>query len=705
MVVDESVVEETGSDRPDTGAFAIRTLGGRWLELWAYGSFAVAQPLLSLLGANATFFTAHRMHGAGLVRYALLLLIVPPTALVLVEWALSLVSRRGARLLHDLLIGLCIAATVAPPVARALGAPPNMWLASIVAIAIGATAAMRRLSVRATLAKVLAFAPVLFIAHFALLSPAAVLVSGRSADSTFVETDELAPIVWVVFDQFPLPLIVDGEGAIVAERYPSLARLAASSTWYPHATAGTVRTDLSVPAALTGTWPKWDQLPVASQHPANLFTILGRDSVTGASPYTVHADEYVTQLCPDVMCGPSERNDSTWPDTIAVYTRYLLPGRVADRLVPRIDDRWDDFGAEQDTTVLVADEAGSADEVLERRLASDDNATRFGRFLDRLREPGLTGVHYIHLFLPHEPLHYLPDGRIAPAIDTVRTDEEGRWPDDEAAMRSRLQQYVAQAMYADALVGTMLDALEASGTFDETLVVVMSDHGASTRPGTINRSATDPDSSVDSVPFPLFIKAPGQRTAAVDPSIVQQVDILPTVLELLGVDSDVFGFDGVPLIDDTLGERADRTPHLLTEAGLGAFVNPPVATDSPTIGWGAETFADPSDPYRLQPYGELIGTVPSMATGEELTAERLSLDDPGAFADVDTSGPTVPANVSGRISGVAGGQHVAVLVNGTIAGVGQTWYTIDGRFSVLVDPQYFEAGANEITVRLLSSEP
>ena len=65
------------------------------------------------------------------------------------------------------------------------------------------------------------------------------------------------------------------DGHIDAARYPNFARLARDATWYRNATTVADYTERAVPALLTGDRPTTAALPIASDHPESLFTLLG----------------------------------------------------------------------------------------------------------------------------------------------------------------------------------------------------------------------------------------------------------------------------------------------------------------------------------------------------------------------------------------------------------------------------------------------
>ncbi len=119
--------------------------------------------------------------------------------------------------------------------------------------------------------------------------------------------------------------------------------------------------------------------------------------------------------------------------------------------------------------------------------------------------------------------------------------------DDEA--RNLIKGYLASVSYADAQVGRVLAALEASGEADNTIVVLWGDHGYHLtehglwRKNTIYHVANR---------IPLLIRAPG-KSPGVCQRIVESIDLYPTLLALTGVAGDGLRLDGrslVPLLDD-----------------------------------------------------------------------------------------------------------------------------------------------------------
>ena len=88
-----------------------------------------------------------------------------------------------------------------------------------------------------------------------------------------------------------------------------------------------------------------------------------------------------------------------------------------------------------------------------------------------------------------------------------------------------------QVQYVDRLVGRLLDALRARGLYDDAVVVVTADHGASFVTGQPRRPANRANVGVIA-PVPFFVKLPRPaRAARVDDRAVRTIDVLPTIAE------------------------------------------------------------------------------------------------------------------------------------------------------------------------------
>lgn len=141
-------------------------------------------------------------------------------------------------------------------------------------------------------------------------------------------------------------------------------------------------------------------------------------------------------------------------------------------------------------------------------------------YLDR-RDDGRPFFLFLHLFDPHNP--YAPPPEHAALFPPAGAD-----PRD-----AQIAAYDAEIHYADAQVGALLDRLAGAGLLDDTLVVVVGDHGEGLgQHGWENHGMMIYE---EAVRVPLLVRWPrriaGGRTIAAP---VGLVDLAPTILDLAG---------------------------------------------------------------------------------------------------------------------------------------------------------------------------
>jgi arylsulfatase A-like enzyme len=105
--------------------------------------------------------------------------------------------------------------------------------------------------------------------------------------------------------------------------------------------------------------------------------------------------------------------------------------------------------------------------------------------------------------------------------------------------------YAGEIAFADAEVGRLTAFLEARGLLDHTAVVLTADHGESLHEHGEAGHGIFLYQSV--VRVPLIVRAPGV-TARRIPAVTRIVDVMPTILDLAGVDGPAANLDGISLI-------------------------------------------------------------------------------------------------------------------------------------------------------------
>ena len=141
--------------------------------------------------------------------------------------------------------------------------------------------------------------------------------------------------------------------------------------------------------------------------------------------------------------------------------------------------------------------------------------------------------------------------------------QHGLWgtidPADEAAWRRHLDYYVRLHELADESLGTVLSALEASGAWDDTIVVFSSDHGDMC--GSHGLRSKGPFVYDEIMKVPAVVKAPGLTTAGASSSaLTSHVDLARTICGLAGVEAppSMRGVDAGPVLADPSASVRDQ---------------------------------------------------------------------------------------------------------------------------------------------------
>jgi len=508
------------------------------------------------------------------------------------------------------------------------------------------------------------------------------LVLPRDAGSAVAGPSHVStPIVHIVVDELPQSTLADANGTIDAELFPNFARLAREATWYRNATTVDDLTTEAVPAQLTGEQPQPGSLPTARDHPRSLFTLFERS-------HELTVVEPITDVCPSRLCDESEpelidRLRSLESDLEVVVQHQLLPEDLRDGL-PAVDRVWEGF--EAGSLAGAGELRGGSNlkrDVL-ARLARADATAGFERAIASLERQGpRPPLLFVHSTLPHGPWRYLPDGRQYPIEGKEFPGLASKgWIGPQWQVDQGFQRHVLQTQYVDRLVGRLLDALRARGIFDDAVIVVTADHGASFATGQPRRPANRADVGAIA-PVPFFVKLPGQRKGRVDDRAVRTIDVLPTIAKAVGVRVP-WKADGIPADEREVDPRA---PIDVSHAGV------PVLTEE--LGSVlAKRNAREEIEARL-----LRDSVYAIGPRAELIGRRVAVRSGGQRVMVDGEAAVLPSFVSGEVAGLEPETELAVTVNGRVEATTRV-YRDGGRsvYAALVPPSSLREGANAIGV-------
>jgi hypothetical protein len=618
------------------------------IELIGVSAVVVAQPVFDVIQQAPEELVNRRAGAADLVAFALALTFGPPVVLWLLEQPVRLAGATVRDRVHAVLLGLGVGVFVVEIVKSAMGDEPHRWLWLVgLAAAAGAALLLARTEKARAVLRYLALAAPVFAGLFLFASPVSDLVVGGSVDPADVEIADPAPVVLIALDELPQASLLDGEGHIDEETFPNFARLADDSTWFRNNTGVSPVTPSALPAILTGQLPTATfPAPVATRFNQSIFTLLG-------GQYDVHSVETLTRVCPPTICeadaAPSRLRvqRSLWSLSRDVFEGVAQPTADATNLEFQID----------------------------RNPADPLAPVRFREFADEVAAgEGLT-LDVGHFLLPHQPWDFLADGRRYEAPDPPRSAEYGDWFNDDTAAAGR-QRHLVQLEYADRLLGHFLDELQASGRYDESLIVLTADHGAAFQGGEPLRGLSE--ANADEVMWtPLFVKVPGQTDGEVDDRATETIDVVPTIADVLGIDIP-WEVDGTSVFQPAPDDRPVRMYEWrfndapATDDGFVVLDRQPgfdrmIELANPALGSREDPFAL----HRLGEFGDLLGrSVDDLEVGDDAGVE-LHTDTPARFT-VAEGDVEVPAYVEGLWPGGPEGWMV-FAVDGTLAGIGNSY--------------------------------
>lgn len=283
------------------------------------------------------------------------------------------------------------------------------------------------------------------------------------------------------------------------------------------------------------------------------WTIPGHASLfTGLLPSEHHADEVSLRLGPEVPTLAAALRDAG----------YLTAGVSCNDLVSASTGLTAGFEHFVELRDLRRDRRREALSRARRTLRRDpadhgaEAATRVARsIIDETprSRPLCLFVNYLEPHLPYQPpaAHtrgFLPEGETlarARGINQSPLDFAAgslvHPPADLAALRAL---YRAAIHYNDRQVGRLLDALRRRGRFDDTLVVITSDHGENIGDhGLMDHQYSLHDTVLR---VPLLVRVPGGAKTGRCDGLAQLTDVCTTVAEATGVP--VAGGSGMSLL-------------------------------------------------------------------------------------------------------------------------------------------------------------
>jgi N-sulfoglucosamine sulfohydrolase len=187
---------------------------------------------------------------------------------------------------------------------------------------------------------------------------------------------------------------------------------------------------------------------------------------------------------------------------------------------------------------------------------------------------------------PHKPFY--AEGRRGVTVDDPHAPSRVFKPDeilvpgflpDDPVVRKELAHYYSSVRRADDAVGHVLKALEESGETNNTVVIFLADHG-------MPLPFAKTQLYHHSTRTPWIVRWPGVTKAGVieERHMIEGVDVLPTLLDIAGIEQPTGGVDGRSIVPLLKGEPQDRRKMVFKEhnENSGGHRNPMRAVETRT---------------------------------------------------------------------------------------------------------------------------
>ena len=306
---------------------------------------------------------------------------------------------------------------------------------------------------------------------------------------------------WIIFDEFSLVQSLAGDKFDV-NVVPNLATFSRTSTWYPHARTLFTSTERAIPALLLGKKDAADFIKefLSDSNSKNYLSSIAQDMevfILGSYLPYCRAFKQVAERCrmylDEGFADYGNLAKHAWDRSVPGELRNTKTGRKLRRLILPQSDQ-------------LALQGRPITHALSMRQSFD--------------HPTFT---YIHEALPHHPYRFKGNGDVRQIAYEYGPDNS--LSHDELEEMQKF--YREQMTYVDSLFGKFVAQLKTQELYDQSFIVIMSDHGTSFDPLKPGRHLEH--EQVASVPF--LLKSPGQTRGVVNPRPVHTAEFFQILLD------------------------------------------------------------------------------------------------------------------------------------------------------------------------------
>lgn len=422
----------------------------------------------------------------------------------------------------------------------------------------------------------------------------------------------------------------DKDESVSSGRFPNLAELARSATYYPNASTNADMTFRSVPGMLSGL-----ALSEAGDPKQNLYRMFPSEETIRYEGMAM-----LTDLCVDCPSPPVEAG-----------SLYGVPIKGSDM------------------------QAGT--------IRSTIGAIRAIKKSDPL-------LWTSHLIAPHAPYRFLASGHQIPLTKSLQNpglSPEKAWGSQPWPPQLARQRFLGQAGMVDRIIGYLAAELKKADLFDQAMIIVLADHGASFQTGTYRRNI-EAANFTEIASIPLVIKYPGQTSPQVDTGSAQLRDILPTISAVTGRQAD-WQTEGL----DLRAPRPEREVRVF-RAAQQDWIERSFSWFTESRRQHTSTWNQPelwsADKRDLE--GQKVSSLNPLKPRAWASVELLD-----RFKKVRPSSGWIPAMLGGELHRLSPGRVIYAAVNGQIVSSGYSFQE-DGqvRTAILLPESSIRPGRNHI---------
>ncbi|MCP4466820.1 MAG: sulfatase-like hydrolase/transferase [Halieaceae bacterium] len=546
----------------------------KYLHIFALAVLGISQPLLGTFSNSPEFFVAWKFTTIELAAFSIALFLLPPLTFIIFQTTARLAGQRCAQAVYYGLFFILSLLAIYTNIHAYIDKHVITWVTSGIAAACLLALTLKSAIFSRFLGQFAYVTPLFLIAFIFPFASNGQISWGNDTARTDPASERSfsnpVPVVLIVLDALPAKTLLDGRGNIDAGLFPNIAGFSSDSVRYIDALAPDLHTVASIPKMLSGL-KKTPRGATYQNYDDTLFSLLSPD-------YKIIAYEAGTAMCEPGICVSGADSDTgrlagVLFDIAFLYSHLLDADSLGSREL--FSNRLHDFGNFHVSNTNNAKGNVSATPDISRRFAARragalGDITSLIEDITQLSPTDATFI-YFHSLLTHDPFDGLPQGKFY-SPDNLPGLTEKVWDSDWLALQG-YQRHILQVTYVDKFIGEILDALKKNGLYDESMIILTSDHGVSFRGGSLYRyshkdihSAPAGVARFDMFRVPLIIKYPKTLDKiGISPGEVSGLDLVPTILDVLEADFDI-ALDGHSVVENPIFGETDIEQHFSVAA-------------------------------------------------------------------------------------------------------------------------------------------